>query len=361
MLSETQKAAIGLVLVVGYGYMGKTYVKFLRGLGFSDDDLVVVDLDPVRATEYNTTYPTSPSANVCLDAALARQPRTAFVLVNTPAHKTVIKACLDVGVQNIFVEKPLVMPRQLDELLISPGIAKVNLCVGHVINFSRVLLPLLRLMRKKNLVLVQGISAWGKDRTADTRPTPGDLDEIPHPLALFLSLCRINQSIDGDVRVQAALSRLPFANEEAQRLACNRDASFPECPPSSSVLALQVPTDKSLNVLLGLTSSFVGFQQQRWVEMAFACLDGESLSYLARIDFDLPEKMDRLVIRSLVDRAEMTYDFPSDTKLGDSVETFLTWVAGSECDPRIVRFQEAVQLVRITALAEASAYRFDED
>lgn len=361
MLSDAQRAAVGLIVVIGNGFMGKKYIKILYELGFTGGDLVVVDHDPARVAEYNAAYPSARPATTSLDEAMALVPRTAIVVPSTPAHLSGIERCLNGDVFNIFVEKPLVMPEQLEKLLAHPGITRANLCVAHVINFSRVLLPLLQLMREKNLVLVQGFSGWGKDRTPDERPTPGDLDEIPHPMALLLSLARVNQRIIGDIRVQAALSRLPFAHAETQRLACSRDASFPEYPASSSVLALQVPTDKSLTVLLGLTSSFVGFQQQRWVEMAFACLDGESLSYLARADFDQPDTSDKLVIRSLADRTEMTYEFPSNTKLGDSMEAFLTWVAGSECYPRVVRLQEAVQLVRITALAEASARRFDQD
>lgn len=344
---------ISPILVVGFGFMGKAYVKMLRGLGFGDKDLIVVDRNPIQVMECRCTYrsgalPTLYDLGIALESL---KPKTVFVLVNTSEHWPVIKTCLDAGVENIFVEKPLVMPKQLPELLKHPRAKAVKWGIGYHINSSVAMDQLVTYMKQESLTVAEGFGLWTKNRTPDPRPTAGDLeDEATHVLAALLLLTSVGQPA-GELGVRGEVSRLPFVEETVQQSRANMNESYEVWPVSTSHFSVNVAIGQTGVVLLSVHSSFVGYEQERRLDVVLK--DARStLVQMARLEFDKGAKNmenDVLTIKDVRTNAVLRQKFyPANKKLSDQIRATLDYFGSATPDPRLMGFDEAVRLVRLS-------------
>lgn len=359
MDSETLRQVCPM-LVAGYGVMGAVYVKTLHELGVNPHDILIVDRERDRRSAALDHWP---GARVCEDveSALQQKPQVALVLVNSPEHLSVIAACLQCRVENIFVEKPLVLADQL------PAFSRLienyqprgtpKMFVGYLINFSGAVSALQSYMRTHQLVAVHVDARWGKDRLADAqqRPSAGDLeDEATHPLGVAHVLTA--PWTRGRVDVYADLTRFDFTDETVQRAAHERDTSYPERPESGSNITLYAQGSSGL-ASVWIRSSFLSFKQERVVDVLLASA-GTLLrpTAIARLEFDVSGR-DRLLIRALGSKVEPeAITFPSAEKLRAQLEAFLVCPAPGPWDPRLVHFKDAEQLVKISAAARKSVY-----
>ncbi|MBI4114525.1 MAG: Gfo/Idh/MocA family oxidoreductase [Candidatus Niyogibacteria bacterium] len=337
------------VLLVGYGYMGKDYFSVLKEEGFADEDILVVDIDKEKLSLCKGTYPGARVFSV-LGEALLKNPKTVFNLVNTPSHFKIFREIYGNGVKNHFIEKPLTFTIdelfQLEEMVAGDGELRVH--VGYIINFSPAVTALMKIMDDNGLVVREARGFWGKDRTNNARPTPGDLeDEMTHPLNTMLNLVLCNQKIT-DMRVQGTVSYVPFANDKAQKDACLRDPSFPNKPTSTSHVALRLVTNCLRDILITVHSSFISFSQKRSVEVNLSSRnDPERPTHIAEIIFDAKGK-DFLRFKEAGAKEHIEEEFAGTRKLQDQVRAFLRYAAGEEKDERLTFFDQAAFMVRLT-------------
>lgn len=335
------------ILVVGYGYMGKIYVGQLLKLGVPAPNVLVVDRLPERASASTVDYP-GVQAYGYFASALELQPRTALVLTNTPDHLSVLMALVNVGVQNIFCEKPVVLPQQREDLSRLLDRFHGVFCVGYLINFSPALQRLREFIRTMNLQILKIDGRWGKDRTKDRRPSAGDLeDETTHPLHTALALISGTQDIKS-VRVRADLLHLPFVDAAQQQLQRQRDASYPTQPNSCSDVVLHVSVS-SREIPVLIRSSFVSFEQERRIDVTLGDNDGNP-SCIARLEFDVNGE-DRLLTRMPGSTVLNEVREPGKEKLGDQLSAFLTHAAGGERHPLLTDATIGGLMVEIASAA----------
>lgn len=102
--------------LIGYGYMGTSYLRILSSLR-PNDSYVVVDVVSERRDKALLDASLLP-LSAPIEVAESLEGITAdvvWILCNTPEHLNQIKAALQKGIRKIFVEKPIVMESQLRE------------------------------------------------------------------------------------------------------------------------------------------------------------------------------------------------------------------------------------------------------
>lgn len=331
--------------------MGTDYVKNLVKLGIEPSQLVVLDIKTERLNAASEQYPDI-IAVPSLEEALTRKPKAAFVLTNTPFHYPIIKNLLSGGVANLFVEKPLVWNLAELSQLETHLTPETNIFTAYLINFSPAVKRLIEFMQERGLIITEVRGLWCKNRTFDTRMTPGDLeDEMVHMERLALKLIGATQTVR-KISVHASLSYLRYVNEKAQKEMRELDPSIPEKPNSSTLMGLYVETEYVPDIMVALESSFIAPEQKRLVHFVLGhTLEPDRVAYVGKFEFDTKEG-DRLTIVKAgeKDGTVMEEVMPSN-KLSDETRAFLESVSGIAHDNRLTNFQEATLSVRITQAA----------
>lgn len=333
--------------VIGYGQMGKLYLRDLTELGVPQQDLIVFDRRPERLSECAQHYPGVTLSNTLADL-LSRKPEGVFILTNSPEHLAVIQAVLHVGIEKIFVEKPLVLPEQKFHVRY---IAEMNqVFVGYQINFSPAFGFLLEFMKGARLEARETHILWGKDRFGDERPTGGNLeDEATHGIRAAMKLIAWTQSPRG-IDVQAGLSFPPYMKPSAQEAAHEIDMSYPLQPNATTDLHLCVRTDTQPSHVF-LRSSFVSFEQVRRIDVLLTDYMGTP-SKKARLEFDY-SGVDRLLLSELGPKATpQVREFPAGAKLRTQTEAVLeVWKKGGDPHPQLTKFEDALLILQISDAA----------
>ncbi len=336
------------VLVVGYGKMGKLYVEHLIKAGISADHIIVVDTRNDRITELAQSNPEAIATNT-LEHALRQNPKTALVLTNSPTHLDILQKLLGTSVKNVFCEKPTALASQVHELQALKGKFE-TFATGFIINFSAALEALIAFMREKGVHVLQGSGRWQKDRTNDRRPTGGDVeDELIHAAEALIMLVRNGESLELPTDVHSAyIGHQLYVDEAIQRKAQAEDPSFELRPPSNAIVVLRTyPNEGRQPVDLYLQSSFMGFRQDRRIEVLLAGHEPRA-TFKAEIVFDTPEG-DVLSTAAMGSDDYKCRVFPSKEKLGHMIMAFLSAAAGKARDPRLTDFDASVSAVSLTA------------
>lgn len=250
-------SAIPKVMIVGFGQMGGFYRNILSDLGYKPDQILVCDTNPAQLAKVQGATP----MNKVRDG-WDQQPQAVFVTTNTHAHLPVLQEAVESGVKNIYVEKPIVEPSQLEVLAhLLQQHHDVRVLVGYVINASPVMDALVDHMREHDLHVLSSIGRWGK-RRGNTRPTAGNhVDEIIHMLMAHYALVKSTQNVagfgvDSVVRMKGHSG---FYNVEKQ----SGMYGTQHLPDSTTQGAIHLETDRLEGVPLLFQSSFVLGEQMR--------------------------------------------------------------------------------------------------
>lgn len=338
-------------LVVGAGKMGNTYLdKLIKG-GIAPQDITVVDIDSSKLDAVRRRHPeVKVAGEIPADAHFLQ----AIITSNSPAHLANLEQLAALQTPpSVLVEKPLFTTAQLAG--VENRTAKLvntfaNSYVAYLIDFSPAVAKLLSFMEDRNLSVIQGKGNWEKNRTADNRPTAGDLeDEMTHQLATLMRLSRVNQSIT-NAAVSAKLTYLQYVDGNKQRALAEQDSSIPLRPNSATRLDVELSTDRQ-PVLLSMWSSFTSPEQSRVIQVELST-GGPAPEFAAQIIFDDPTvKGDVLKIWPYPKGESEIFAFPQVDKLGLQLEAFQRAVAAGERHNALHDLQSGLTMVQ---LAEAA-------
>jgi hypothetical protein len=217
---------------------------------------------------------------------------------------------------------------------------------AFLINFSEAVLSLQKFMIEEGLYVAEAYVNWGKDRTGNIRPTPGDLeDEACHGVGVVHLLVKINQGVKG-IEVFGKTSYLPFVDEEVQRKACGLDESFPKIPNSSSFITGVIGTNKA-DVIVGIHSSFVSIRQERTVHVTVCDAETGKPRWLALMEFDTPDG-DVLMLKEVGSKKETRREVFGGDKITAETEAFFNVVSGGKVDSRLTDFETAKLAVKFS-------------
>ncbi|MCI0564008.1 MAG: Gfo/Idh/MocA family oxidoreductase [Nitrososphaera sp.] len=339
------------VIVVGLGQMGVYYVNSLKRLGTRIEDIIGIDIDPEKTAAAGEQFPGAVIFQST--ASITDMPQVAIVATNTPSHVKVIHELRARGVEWVFCEKPIGMDAKEAVSLKDCG---ATVYTAFLINFSKAVEYLLDRMGRESLYFAEGSVEWGKDRTGNSRPTPGDLeDESVHGIGVIHTLVRFNQGVQ-HVQLAANLSHLSFVKREAQRKACAIDASFPERPNSSTFVLETIRTDRGL-IPVSVHSSFIMNEQVRRVSGRLVDQNNRP-KYAFLIEFDVKGKggktVDMFHLRELGVRTEEAIEFSGD-KIDLELSAFLDVVEGKPASSRLTNLQNALHAVEFSDAVRQSS------
>lgn len=325
------------------GYMGHRYMKILTEIGISS--VIGVDINPINLKKISDKYPFSKYTKD-IDEALSLKPEIVMILANSPAHLEIIERCHSKGFRKFFVEKPLVYSLEQLQRMEGEEFDLSNLFVGHQINFSGIVNELFSFMKKENLIVLQARSWWGKNWCSVNRVIGGDAEEeIPHPLALILSIISLNQEI-GNIESSIKLSYIPYVRPDLVKNGKDLGLGFPEKLNDSSIADFSIETDTGI-VNAHILTSFNMYEQQRRVELSFVKRGDSGLpQYKACLEFDVDGK-DILRIKDAQTDEEILQSEFSGNKLKEQLKAVLKVFAGQGSDSRLISFDRASMLVRL--------------
>ncbi len=346
--------------IVGAGKMGTLYVKILLNVfNISARNLVIFDVDQKRSLEVGMKFGVNVASNL---TELARKSDIVIVASSSPSHVPVMIHLISHGVKKIFCEKPLGMEEwEVKDLLELAQENDTKICTAFLINFSAAIAKIVDIMKAGNLVLREASAIWGKNRTGDTRPTPGDLeDESVHAVQILRMLAGVNTQIQ-KTRVSGLLTYLSYTNSTAQKKAREIDTSFPEVVNSSSFLTHVMTVRQGMyevEVPMNVQSSYVMAKQARCVYGVLAHIDNTMPKYSFHIDFDVRHEEndnvnDVLTLTRLRDNNVQVFEL-STNKIADEMSAFIEYVGNGSYDPRLTTIEEAVTSVSLSATAEKS-------
>lgn len=339
------------IIIVGLGYMGHFYVaNMLKKGGLRQSQIVAVDVNSEKVIKFREEYPEI-QCYESIDAALGSKEKAtaAFVLTNTPSHHLVVSDLVKKGVGYIFVEKPLGIDSRAVALIKKNMKPETKIFTAFLMNFSGAKDYLTLFMKEKRLYLAEAMVSWGKDRTGDSRPTPGDLqDESIHGWNFCDTLTSINQERKRAV-VYARVTFLPYFDQQVQKRAHELDASFPLMANSSSFITETLTTDKGRVVIL-IHSSFVMLRQTRKVILTLNGVISATPEWLAEINFDTKDG-DILELKPVGKNKPIELLKFSGDKVWLETEAFLRFVQSGEKDSRLTGFQQAKASVDFTDAA----------
>lgn len=361
------------ILVAGLGQQGSTFTNKLMDLGVKPEHLILVDVNPAKIEAARSRWPAAcyldrvhePTYDQYHNLVYGLDQQiedvgAAIVATSTPSHHVVGRSLIRSGVSNILIEKPLAMGvGEARELTVWPGNlhdAPLRVFCALLINFSPALRRLIDYMEEHDLVFMDGSSVWCKNRTGDTRPTPGDSDEVVHPLMVFYRLARVNRDRLHRTSVTSRLTYPRYANRDAQREAQRIDSSFPLTPAASSFVVGQTATSHGL-VNYSITSSFVAPQQERSVTLTLCKrTDTAQLGAMVRLDFDTRGddgiKDTLRIVTPGKDAKPLVESFQAD-KMEAQTKAFLRACQG-DVDPMLTGFDEAYKSVLLSNAIEAA-------
>ena len=353
--------------VEGAGQMGRYYLaNLIEKLRIPPENVAVWDIAPERMAVIQAKYPGIVAATSGDD--FASKADVFIVAVNTPAHHTEIEriarhgarsVLCESGTPSILCEKPLAqnvtnlrkiraLERRFKDLEISTAL---------VIAFSPTRKVLLDLINSERLTLRVFGGRWGKNRgsSKELRPTAGDLvDEFVHMTEFGLGLVR-HQGIR-HVDVVAQVDFLHYVNAEAQRVAHERDPSFPIVPDHSTQALIAASIQNGETVQMSLASSFLEAAQVRsvWGQLAFTGTQDPARSF--SIDFDV-EGADRITLTE-VQTDEKTVEVMPCDKLLALTEAFIESARSGKRDERLASVEWAGRFVELMeAIGESDRRR----
>ena len=346
--------------IVGAGKMGALYKKILLNVfNISARNLLIFDIDQKRSLEVGMKFGVNVASNL---TELARKSDIVIVASSSPSHVSVMRRLIKNGVKKIFCEKPLGMEeREVKDLLELAQANKVKICAAFLINFSAAIAKVVDIMKAENLVLREASAIWGKNRTGDARPTPGDLeDESVHAVQILRMLAGVNTQIQ-KTRVSGLLTYLSYTNSTAQKKAREIDISFPEVVNSSSFLTHVMTVRQGMyevDVPMSVQSSYVMAKQARCVYGVLAHIGNAMPKYSFHVDFDVKHEKDDgvndvLTLTRLEDNNVQVFEL-STNKIADEMSAFIEYVGNGSYDPRLTTIEEAVTSVSLSVAAEKS-------
>ncbi|MFA6383042.1 MAG: Gfo/Idh/MocA family oxidoreductase [Parcubacteria group bacterium] len=356
----------GKILLVGAGgQMGGYYMNaLLNDLGIPPCQIVAVDIDPDKIAKFREKYPdvtiiSNLDEEVDIhEGFLAVKPasgiKTAIVTTYTPSHHLVIVDLIKRGVENIFTEKPLALDSDKVAYIRANMKPNTKIYTAFLINFSGGVKFVEDFMIKEELYLSEAFVNWGKDRTGDNRPTPGDLeDESVHGIGVVHILSRINQTVK-NIRIMANLSYLDYVDPIVQAKAHGMDESFPLPADvnSSSFISETIETNRG-TILAGTRSSYVNIQQVRQMNLILSGIASGKPEYLIEINFDTKEG-DVLLVKKTGAKEIAIHAFAGNKKITEETHAFLKVVAGQAQDPRLTDFAAAETAVVVSDAVKKS-------
>lgn len=339
-------------LVIGAGKMGKAYIEKLVSKGISQNEITVVDIDQSKLDAIKKIFPGVRVATEIPNDNF----KFACVLSNSPAHLLNLESLSDLEMPPaVLVEKPLISVSQLNSVQQKTEKLLAALSKGYtayLIDFSPAMTDLLQFMADHGLVVIEGKGNWEKNRTADRRPTAGDLeDEMTHQLASLMALTKMNQN-PSNLAVSCKLTYLDYVNSDAQAALAEQDNSIPANPNSATRLDVEINTDVAeAPVLLSMWSSFTSPEQTRVIQVILST-GGRAPEYGAKIIFDDPQaKGDILKIWKYPDKEPTVKVYENPDKLGLQVDAFLRAVSVGENHPALKSLADGLSMVRIAEAA----------
>jgi len=342
------------IAVIGLGQMGKVYISTLLKLGFSLNDVIGIDIRIDRIVDAMLKWP-GLKCWTSVQLADFGGVDAAIVATNTPSHHRIILELLERRIEKIFCEKPIGMSIQeveeIEDRLEFHGGSKIY--TAFLINFSGAVLSLRNFMIEECLYVAEARVNWGKDRTGNNRPTPGDLeDEACHGVGVVHSLVKVNQEVKG-IEVSGKISHLSFVDEKIQKEACGLDESFPKIPNSSSFITEIISTNKS-GVIVGIHSSFVNIQQERSVHVTLCDTETGKPRWLALMEFDTPDG-DMLTLKEVGPKKETRREVFGGDKITAETEAFFNVVSGGQVDSRLTDIKTAKLAVKFSDAVKESS------
>ncbi len=343
---------MGKVLVFGVGYIGKFYPEImLDKLGFKQEQVIVIDIDEDKLRKVKKLYP---KISVFTDTASLQKykAKQAFVLVNTPNHYEVLYQCKILGIENVFVEKPLVYT--LEEL---KEVKKLNfnqLYVGYLINGAEIVGELNKFISKNKLIVSSAKSWWGKNRYPAKRPVGGDAEEeMTHPLGLITSVVNSANGINSSfLKLDCTYNR--YIQPHLLVKAKEQGIAYPDKLNDSSLGVLEMQT-KSGTVFAHLMSSFTLPEQIRWVNFVLINKDDPLRlpKYMVSLKFDelfnraKKRRADRIQIIEAKTNKTVFDLISHDNKLENQIKLVLDAFSGKKPDKRLVDLNHASELVHV--------------
>lgn len=256
--------------------------------------------------------------------------------------------------KSIFSEKPLGLTLQhTEDIEKSARENNADIYTGFLIRFSPAVAKLKQFMKEENLIMTTGIVDWGKNRSGDSRPTAGDLeDEAVHGMDILLFFASVNQNID-TLTISGKLEFQKYVDEVIQKNAHERDPSYPLLPNSSAHVQTIIQSSKT-EIITTLRSSFVAPSERRYIIIGLADpKEPKKLLYAARMDFDK-----RLKDSNVEDSIEIwntqspnnppiKFSQTSD-KLMSQIEAWTNSIDRKNIDPRLANITDAIHIARWT-------------
>lgn len=272
------------VLVLGAGLMGQRHVASLREISEKvlADKGVTLKIAAVDKNEAQLTkLPPDVARFATLEEALAAQkPDIALMAFNDNQHTQAFKVLFEraPGLKAVLSEKPLT-EYLADAYALEPELRKRYLSMNTVINFSPVFDRLAELQPASGLAPMGFEAVWGKNRTADTRPSIGIPSESVHALSVVSDMFA-----QGEMRLESGAAKQGDLSVNAKDV----------------IYEMQTVFRGDTGLPMRFHASYVFPEQQRRVTAYYAAPDDKVLA--VEMDFDVKVagvNKDRLRIHSI--------------------------------------------------------------
>jgi len=353
MLDEEILDRLGAIPVIGLGKMGNHYIEALLNMGVKKDSIVGVDINPENLKKVKAAYP-GPTYTTELEDVSFFNPDVVLIAVNSVAHLKVIEQCCkELRIRKIFVEKPLVYnKKELDKL---KELGHMELYTSYLINFSQSIPNLLAFMEDNDLAVAQTRAIWGKNWPGENRAMGGDAEEeMPHSLALALSLIEFNQTINdiNDISCFAKMSTVPHVQPQYLEQARKMDYAFPKQMNDTTIAQFMVPTTADRTprrIPISFLTSFNMYKQRRELEIDLVKRHDINVVPLnkACLEFDIGPDTDRLSIKEAKTNKELVSKEFVSNKLVEQLEAVLKAFAKKGVDKRLVDFNKSARMVEL--------------
>jgi predicted dehydrogenase len=333
------------IAVIWFGKMWEHYAEIAKKLWLS---IVGTDISTQRVKAFMKAYPWFQVRNSVSEIILL-QPQQIIVASNTPAHKNNIDDIINGWGKSLLVEKPLAMTlEQVQAIEKRAKAAWVEVYTAFLIAFSPVISKLQEFMGDNFIVTYWQVD-WGKNRIGNNRPTAGNLeDESVHGAHMAMFLTGLNQNIEKTTIHGVTLGYDTYVDDDIQRAAHARDASFPLHPNSNTAVTTTFQTSEGIEVSHNLRSSFVAPTQWRKITLTLANKkDPSKPRYAVEMNFDV-KWGDSIVVYDLQNKSNLVLDeLMPNNKLQAQLQAFIDTKTGT-IDPRLTDLDLALEMAKWT-------------
>jgi len=262
------------IVVLGGGMMGSSYLEKLSAC--PSYSLLVVE--PQQATQ-NSLRERFPAIRVAssLEELTITSPKAVIVTVPPQAHLSILEKLPEIfrGDVRVLCEKPLVIPSDLtrvEETISEFGIGSethqantYSLYTGFLCNGSPCFKALVEDLIQNDARLIRIDATWNKDRRGDARHSNGWItDELPHPLAAIVEVCRTL----GYAVPQVKSAKAAYDQYTSSSLVSDRSQPLPD---SAAVVLLETSRDSSEPaVKIQIEGSYTANQRTRAIRVVWA-------------------------------------------------------------------------------------------